>query len=173
MHTDMLDLPGVDLVGDLYDPMFFDKLRGQGFKSLLCANLLEHLPDPAAIARRLLELLESGGLLFVTVPRRFPYHAGPIDTLLRPDVAQLHALFPDARLVQGEEVTSMTWWEIMDRSPAALARKLARLAVPFYRPKGWLTVAAHVPWLWRRFSVTCVVLEKCGSLTAKTPRAPR
>jgi hypothetical protein len=160
VHTDILDLPGVDLVGDLYDPVFFEQLRALRFRSLLCANVLEHLSDPAFIAKRLLSMLEPGGLLFVTVPHGYPYHAGPIDTLLRPNVAELHEFFPGTKLISGKIVQSKTWWEYLNRKPIALAKKIARLALPFYRPKGWLTVAAHFLWLWRRFSVTCLVLEK-------------
>ena len=48
--------------------------------------------------------LPPGGRLFATVPRRYPYHPGPIDTLLRPSVDELSSLFAGLTLVEGAEV---------------------------------------------------------------------
>lgn len=48
--------------------------NGDGFSTsdagqvLACCDVLEHLVDPAAAVRRIVELLEPGGYLFATVP---------------------------------------------------------------------------------------------------------
>jgi SAM-dependent methyltransferase len=41
---------------------------GSGFDSALCLNVLEHVPDDAAVLGRLLELLRPGGRLLLLVP---------------------------------------------------------------------------------------------------------
>ena len=49
--------------------------------------------------------VELGGeAMLVTVPKRYPYHPGPIDTLFRPRVDELASLFPRLSLVSGAEI---------------------------------------------------------------------
>jgi 2-polyprenyl-3-methyl-5-hydroxy-6-metoxy-1,4-benzoquinol methylase len=48
-------------------------LAGRGYRALLCCNLLEHVPDPAAMCAKLERLLPAGGYIMVSVPHRFPY----------------------------------------------------------------------------------------------------
>lgn len=52
------------LVGTLDDAPWADG----SFQVVACCDVLEHLDDPAAAARRIHDLLEPGGLLFATVP---------------------------------------------------------------------------------------------------------
>lgn len=160
VHSDFLNLPGVDLVGDLTDPNFQQRLRSMRFGSVLCNNLMEHLTNREEIARILVEILPPGGHLIVSVPYRYPYHAGPIDTGYRPTPQQLAELFGGMETIKGEVVPSHTYWEDIGRDPLYLAGRFFRLLFPFYNPRGWLTVASHIPWLGRRFEVSCVVLRK-------------
>ncbi len=37
-HLDMKKEPGVDIVGDLFDPKFLDKIRGMEIRSVLMSN---------------------------------------------------------------------------------------------------------------------------------------
>ena len=64
------------------------------FRALLCCNVLEHVRDPGEFARRCGTLVMSGGVLAVTVPRSYPHHSDPIDTLYRPTPEEAAALFP-------------------------------------------------------------------------------
>ena len=104
LHHELEPAPGVDVVGDLTDPGFLERLGDLDLRSLMCCNVLEHVPNPEAIASTIERLVRSGGYLFVSVPRRYPYHPGPIDTMFRPSVEQLHGLFPALELVEGAEV---------------------------------------------------------------------
>jgi hypothetical protein len=45
IHTDIKCEPGVDLVGDLTDAGFLDRLRALHVRSVLVSNLLEHVTD--------------------------------------------------------------------------------------------------------------------------------
>ncbi len=110
VHTDIRGGAGVDIVGDLMDAEFIERLRLYRFQSVFCSNLLEHVPQPKILAEQLVSILPLGGLLFVSCPRAFPYHPDPIDTGLRPDVEQLANLFPQTRLVVGEIVDCGPLW---------------------------------------------------------------
>ena len=44
VNVDLKSNPGVDIVGDVTDPLFLEKLKKMGFKSIICSNMLEHVP---------------------------------------------------------------------------------------------------------------------------------
>ena len=157
IHVDLFPAPGVDLVGDLSDDAFVAGLRG--FRSLLCCNLLEHVPDPGTIAAKLQAIVLPGGFLVVTVPYRFPYHPDPIDTMFRPNVGEVAALFPQCRLIAGSLVDCGTGWDYVGKNPFALVRKVAR-RLANGRHGGVAGSASFGAWLFRRFRQTCVLLQK-------------
>lgn len=85
---------GVDLVLDLTDSHANPPAElAHAADVVLCTNLLEHVVDREAVARRILTLLKPSGVLIVTVPRRYPLHRDPIDTLYRPRPDAIAALF--------------------------------------------------------------------------------
>ena len=99
LHHELEPADGVDLAGDLGDEQVRHTLRELGVRAILCLNVFEHVRDREGLASALLASLPPGGLLVVTVPRRFPYHADPIDTMFRPSPHELHELFADAQVV--------------------------------------------------------------------------
>ncbi len=102
IHCDMKPDPGVDLVGDVFDPAFQEKLRAVGAQLLICSNLLEHLADPKAFAAACASLLPPDGAALFTVPSRYPFSPNPIDTMFRPTPMQLAELFPGWTVVGAE-----------------------------------------------------------------------
>ncbi len=174
IHLDMKPDAGVDLVGDLDDPAFFDSLRGMGVRSVLCSNVLEHVRDPGALARKLVDLVPVGGVITISVPRGFPYHPDPIDTGFRPDVPTVAALFPNTRLLDGAEVECGTVFSLLRGNVTRLALKSAGIVADGLRGRRAPKTAAAVPsdarpqrlseWLWpwsvRPFVVTCAMLER-------------
>jgi methyltransferase family protein len=160
VHLDMKIDEGVDLCGDLMDPQFFGRLRSLGAGAVFCSNVLEHVSDPSALARQLEELVPVGGYLVVSVPHRFPYHPDPIDTLFRPDLETLRALFPRTRLIAGEVVDCGTIWDTMGRSWAQLAARIAWLPLFFVRRHGWIGNVHKLRALRSRASATCAVLQR-------------
>ena len=56
---------------------------------------LEHVTDPELVRARLRELTAPAGLLVITVPRVYPYHPDPIDTMFRPNDEELRSLVAD------------------------------------------------------------------------------
>lgn len=93
LHHELEPNEGIDISGDLGDDDVRRQLREAGVRSILCLNVFEHVLDRHGLADALLASLPPGGILVVTVPRRFPFHADPIDTLFRPSASDLAGLF--------------------------------------------------------------------------------
>ncbi|RKH11128.1 methyltransferase domain-containing protein [Corallococcus sp. CA053C] len=162
IHQDLKPDDGVDVVGSLMDPECLARLASWSPRSVCCTNVLEHVEDRVAFARQLASLVAPGGVLLVTVPRAFPWHPDPIDTMFRPTVEELVPLFPDLRLVVGQVVPCGTLGHLVAADlPGALKRLLkpgqgaGADAVPRAGVGQWLW-----PWLVRPFEVTCAVFER-------------
>ncbi|MEA2442964.1 MAG: hypothetical protein QOJ12_256, partial [Thermoleophilales bacterium] len=143
------------------DPEFRAHLKATvGARSCLVSNLLEHVADPEAMARAVVDVLPPDGLLIVSGPASFPHHPDPIDTLFRPTISELHALFPGTDLVDSATIAADRWrpWERGD--VAAAARFAGRLLLPFYKPRRWRQQAAYVPYFFKGFTAFAVVLKK-------------
>ncbi|MGZ4390644.1 MAG: class I SAM-dependent methyltransferase [Gaiellaceae bacterium] len=104
LHHDLEPTAGVDVAGDLTDPEFLGSLDELNVRSVICCNVLEHVPDPAPVASAIERTVAPGGYLLVTVPSRYPYHPGPIDTLFRPTVEELRLLFPTLTVMGAAEI---------------------------------------------------------------------
>jgi hypothetical protein len=158
IHVDLVDAEGVDLAGDLTSREFFLQVKALRPQVLICSNLLEHLRERRGFCDALVDLLDPGGIAFVSCPRQFPYHPDPIDTLFRPDVAGLNTELPGLELVHGEIVPCGTLREFVG---PALERRLwmrffAKVVLPVRAPQQW-------PLLLRSFgdiSATCAVFRK-------------
>lgn len=159
-HMDIKAEPGVDVVGDLSDPAFLAELRKMEFKSLICSNLLEHVENRPPICESMLAMLPSGGLLFVTCPKDYPFHPDPIDTLFRPSVEELAALFPGTDLVEGEIVPGETFRDVLNSRPQGALKWFGRMMLPFLNPSSWKRQLGYWPYLSRPFSATCIILQK-------------
>jgi hypothetical protein len=118
---------GVDVAGDLADPGFLESLGELGTKAVICCNVLEHLADREPLLKAFENLVMPSAHLVLTVPRRFPYHADPIDTMYRPSVSDLSAALPGFMLVSGGEVACGTLWSYLRDSPDARASVMAGL----------------------------------------------
>ena len=163
-HLDMRDAAGVDLVGDLADPAFSQRVALMRFRSVFAANILEHVTDPAAVARLIVAVVQTGGYLFVSCPFRFPYHPDPIDTMFRPDPATLARLFPGTTIHRQDVVnagTVLTYFLARaSQNPGALLGTVRRRTANFGEPEGMGSALHLLRWMFRRFQETCVVLRK-------------
>ena len=169
-HVDMKQGAGIDLVGDITDVGFLGRLRALKPSGLICSNLLEHLEDRITFGKAAVGLLSSGGYIFASCPRDYPYHPDPIDTLFRPSVTELAAEFPGTRVVEGEIVACGTWKEKVHydcnvnylRCYYRRVKRSAGLLVPFYKPRKWLerVTGKHKIDPNQTLNVTCVVLQK-------------
>ncbi len=159
-HLDMKQSPGVDIVGDLSDSRFLEELSQMSFRSVFCSNLLEHVQDREGLCRRLNALVPRGGHFFVSCPLRCPYHPDPIDTLFRPSVEELASLFPGTQVRYSTTVWGDRFLGVERREPIRTLLVLARCTMPFYKPANWWHNGGYWPWVFRRTSATCVILQK-------------
>lgn len=163
VNSDLMQGDGIDLSGDLFDPAFQSRLHALQPRLVMFCNVFEHLPIPlrAKAPDALRRILAPGGLLLITAPRSYPYHADPIDTLYRPTPQQLVALFAGLEVIDARVLDSESYGDELRRGSLwRRLRRVLRLLFPFVRPKRWLSHAHRFFWLWRPYQHSCVLLRK-------------
>ena len=162
VHLDARSGDGIDIRADLLRDSDFARAAGaRRFQALLCCNVLEHLRDPGEFARRCAMLVRPGGLIVVTVPRSYPHHADPIDTLYRPTPEELAALFPHSALTAAEIIdVGLSYRDDVKRRPWLLLRHLLRLPAPFLGLTKWRRSMAKPYWLFHNYQVSAAVLRR-------------
>jgi hypothetical protein len=162
VNVDVKRAAGVDIVGDICDPSVADRVRAAGVRAALVSNLLEHVQDPQAMARAVVDVVPPGALIVVTGPRRFPYHPDPIDNRFRPDASEAAELFPGTTVVETATIDAGAWreWDPRERAGRSRTRPIVRSLVPFYRPANWLDAVRQLPYLVRSAQAFGLVLRK-------------
>ena len=167
VHSDVKQAEGVDLAGDIMDPAVRAALKGRGFRALLIANMLEHVRDRAAVIAACEEIVGPGGLILVTVPSSFPYHADPIDTGYRPRPDELVAAFRHSAPLLAEEVRGRTYKEEIAARGSSLWRELGRTLgfglIGFARPKSFRARLSRWRWYRRPYAVSLALVRVRGS----------
>jgi hypothetical protein len=162
-HSDLKQGDGVDLAGDILDPAVRADLEARGFRSLLIANMLEHVRDRAAVAAACEEIVGPGGLILATVPSSFPYHADPIDTGYRPTPPELAATFTGSDPVLAEEVTGRTYKEDIAARGSSVGRELALTLgfglIGIARPKSFRARLSRWRWYRRAYAVSLALVR--------------
>lgn len=160
LHVDLKPEAGVDLVGDISEASFHRTLLQANPKSVMCLNLLEHVPHRQEMCRAITSLLPRGGYIFVSCPYEFPFHADPIDTMFRPSPEELAQSFPGTEQVVGAVVVGENYSMVLARNKLKACKTLIRMLLPFYKPQNWYKQAVYFPWLFRNFTATCLILRK-------------
>jgi SAM-dependent methyltransferase len=81
VHADCLRLPFVS----------------NAFETVVCTQVLEHVPEPAVLAREMARVLRPGGILALSAPMAWPLHEEPYD-FYRYTVYGFRHLFREAGL---------------------------------------------------------------------------
>ena len=163
IHCDLKPDDGVDIAGDVFDPVVRARMAQQQARLLLCCNILEHLVDPQPFACACADLVRPGGYVVVSVPLSFPYHRDPIDTMLRPSPEQIADFFPGWETVHSAVVKSQTFQQELLAQPKGVMRLVRhglQVLLPFYRPQKWMERAHRILWLWRPYKVSVAVLRR-------------
>jgi hypothetical protein len=162
VHTDVKSGEGVDLQADIMDEGDFQRIRVIAPRAMLVCNLLEHVENPRAFVARCLAVLPPGGLVFVTVPYSYPFHRDPIDTMLRPNLADLTSLFSGgADCLFGEIIdVGESYRNQLANRPWIVFRHVLRLPVPFLGIEKWRRSMGKLRWLVQNYRVTCAVFRK-------------
>jgi len=161
VHLDARAGAGIDIRADLLDEADFARIGSGHFRALLCCNILEHVRDPAEFARRCVELVAPGGVIVVTVPRSYPRHGDPIDTLYRPTPDEAASLFPGTSIVASEILDiGESYLDAVRRRPWILLRHVARLPLPFVDFEKWQASMQKPYWLFHNYQVSAAVLRR-------------
>ena len=162
-HSDLKQADGVDLVGDIMDPAIRADLKGRGFRTLLIANMLEHVRHRDAVIAACEEIVGPDGLILATVPSSFPYHADPIDTGYRPRPEALAAAFPNCAPLLAEEVEGRTYKEEIAARGSTWWRELGRtfdhLLFALFWPRSFRARASRWRWYRRRYRVAIALVR--------------
>jgi hypothetical protein len=162
-HCDLKQGEGIDVSGDVLDPATLSALKDRGFRTILVANLLEHVRDRAAVAAACEEIVGRGGLILATVPSSYPYHADPIDSYYRPSPARLAALFARSEPLLAELLSGPSYAAQIETRGSSVWKELGRTlfwlpALPL-RPRG---AASRIHrWLWykKAYRISIVLLR--------------
>ena len=162
-HSDLKQADGVDLAGDIMDPAVRADLKGRGFRTLLIANMLEHVRDRAAVTAACEEIVGPGGLILATVPSSFPYHADPIDTGYRPRPEELAAAFAGSEMLLAEEVEGRTYKEEIAARGSSVGRELGKTfgfaLIGIARPKSFRARLSRWRWYRRPYAVSLALVR--------------
>lgn len=163
VHSDLIQAPGIDLSGNIFDPDFIEVLKKLQPNFIYFCNILEHLPRHLRIRVPFIlnEILQSDGYLVITAPYSYPYHPDPIDTMYRPSIDELSALFPTYSVLAASEMNCGSYLEELKRSSTfRIFRKVVRLFFPFIHLNRWLSHAHRFLWIARPYKISCVMLKK-------------
>jgi SAM-dependent methyltransferase len=163
VHCDLKADEGVDIPGDILDPLVITKLKARGFQCVLAANLLEHVRDPAALAAACEAIVGPGGLILATVPSSYPFHADPIDTGFRPSPGVLAALFSRSETLLAEEGAGRTYAEDLKARGSTIWKELGQtllfaLIAPA-RPKSFRARLDRWRWYARPYKVSIALVR--------------
>ncbi len=154
-HLDLDPGPGVDYAVDLCAGPLTVPPAGETFDLVLCCNILEHVRAREPFLDNVARLVRPGGRLLVTVPKRYPRHDDPIDTMYRPGIRRLVA---DVARAGPFEVREAGVIPILE--PGAYARRSGRRLERFMP---WRTYPKWRRWLApMRWQVACVLFERRG-----------
>lgn len=104
---------GVDIVLDLTEDFaIVDRvLGGKRFNAIFCLSVLEHTRNPFLMSENITNLLNQNGVVYVSVPFSWQFHAFPSD-YWRFTPQGIKILFPN--LVFDSEIDNMSTSEIGD-----------------------------------------------------------
>ena len=91
----------------------------QDFDVVLCANVLEHVPEPARAVECLRRALVPGGLALVTVPMMYPLHDEPGDywRITEHGLRHLFSAFEDVEVRHGGARVAPFFYTLSARRP--------------------------------------------------------
>lgn len=165
IHSDIRQTPGVDEPVDLTnrDATLAFGSRYPGRRVVFLCNVLEHIPKK--LVNSLLDgvstLVSRDDHLIVSVPKRYPFHPDPIDTLFRPDPSSIKALFPALDAVCEGVIQSGNYWqELKVMPPLKRLRRLLRPLFPVSSLGRYLSDVHRLSFLWRPYEISYVVFRR-------------
>lgn len=113
INIDIKPEEGVDLVGDILQPDFREKVKAEKPDFIFCSNLLEHVPDKDGFISAIKDLATDSAVLVVSGPFKFPYHKDPIDNMYRPKRRQLVNDFAPLKIQSYQIVSGGLYFKLL------------------------------------------------------------
>jgi SAM-dependent methyltransferase len=173
IHLNVEEGPGVDLIADIFTDRGFETVARLKPKVILCCNVLEHVENPQVFAERCYQLLGPGGRLIITVPRAYPYHRAPIDTMFRPTPDEVAALIPQAEMTHSALLPVGYYWDELRRRPWIISRQILRLPFPFLGWTRYKRTMSKLRFLVSPYLVTFAVFRRPPEARASAGRQSR
>jgi hypothetical protein len=172
IHLDSREGDGIDIKADILSDADLPRIKACAAKSILCCNILEHVRDPEGLARRCIEIVGPGGLIFVTVPYSYPHHRDPIDTMYRPAPGALARLFGPAAMLKAEIIdVGESYRGQVKRRPWILLRHISRFPFPFIGFEGWQRSMRKLYWLFHNYRITGALFQAPPAARAEESRS--
>jgi hypothetical protein len=90
-----------DIELDVTDGSFTKRVNKMDkVNTVFAFNLLEHVTNYKKAAKNIASVVPKGGYLFVSSPKKFPYHPDPIDNGFRPTPTKIANLFPKTIIIK-------------------------------------------------------------------------
>ena len=140
VHVDAKPAAGVDVVIDLTRASLDGVLSPAD--AVIATSLLEHVTDRDLLVRHITGLTLPGGLAIVSVPRVYPFHPDPIDTMYRPTQRELEELWRrDFDVLRSETLYVEKWGRPMPLVVRMINRALRAIGRPAFRRSQLVIVA--------------------------------
>jgi hypothetical protein len=162
-NVDLRNAKGVDLVGDVTNASFINKLRAMQPGAVICSNLLEHLKSREPFTKGLINIMNPNTILLVSVPYEFPYHEDPIDTMYRPDPVRLLQDLGNVKMLEGKIVPCGTYFSFSTMHASSFRKFMVWLKLALLYFPTWLLRPSKLDtlkWNFRNISATCCVFRK-------------
>lgn len=169
IHLDMKADEGVDLVGNLYDPRFLQKIKNLKVKTIFCNNILMYLDGDSR--RKLSEIfytiIPEGGYLLISNSHIFPAAPDPKEEYYREGAMEMYKNhFSKFKLIAAEDVEDdLTHFNDLKQKPKFLLLKLFvaffLITARTYKLKDWKFMKEfYTKNLHKNYSAACLFLQK-------------
>ncbi|GAB5458985.1 MAG: hypothetical protein Hens3KO_20150 [Henriciella sp.] len=167
IHLDLREGEGIDIQADLLSDEGFAAVKNMNPRTVFCCNVLEHVLDPAEFINRCYSLLPPGGRLVVSVPRSYPHHRDPIDTMFRPEPEEITALIDGPFTLEiAEVIETGSYRDNLKKRPWIITRQIFRLPFPFLGWTKWKRSMKKFYWMIWPYRQSCVIVQKPAEASA-------
>lgn len=167
IYSDLQEGDGIDISANLLEEAGYREIQATAPRTIFCNNVLEHVLDPAEFARKCFSLLPPGGRLVITVPKSYPHHRDPIDTMFRPTPEQISALIDAPHdVLLSEIINTGSYRDNLKRRPWIIYRQILRLPFPFLGWTRWKRSMKKFYWMIWPYQQSCIVIQKPVSAAA-------
>ncbi len=160
-HLDAKQDVGVDICGDLADPIFRSKIAEKKYDLILCNNVLTHVRDPGYVYETISNCLADDGFLILSAPCQYPYCADPYDSKYRPSRDDIESKLPTLETIRFVRIESReTMLVRFIANKRLLLAFLLNIVVPRRGLRVWKNVAGDLVNLNKRFAILGLVMHR-------------